>query len=189
MIRWEILCLSQVDLLVQGSHALCASIFIAFPCVGIPIRETVSSLYPALYWVWDILHTTPSTRYVTTDMWLAPLLPPISNSVCFHASLYSLTLTIVCWCRPTEKWGPVLGPKCGQILHYLKNLTPYPFFKCKNTPLVQISLKLGENSDLTPFGPICPRYRATMGSKKELSENPTPYPLLKCINTPLVRIS
>ena len=52
---------------------------------------------------------------------------------------------------------PHLAPFSGQngIKNaFSENLTPYPFFKCKNTPLVRISLKSGENSNWTPFGPV-----------------------------------
>ena len=76
----------------------------------------------------------------------------------------------------------------GSKKAFFENLTPYPFLECRNTPLVRISLKSGENSDLAPLGPIWPRFRAKMGSNTALPENLTPYPFLKYKNTPLVQI-
>ena len=59
---------------------------------------------------------------------------------------------------------PRFRAKMGSNTALPKNLTPYPFFKCKNTPLVRILLKSGENSDLTPFDPVSgPKWGFTVG--------------------------
>ena len=57
-------------------------------------------------------------------------------------------------------------------------LTPYPFFICRNTPLVRISLKSGENSDLTPFDPISTRYNGQKGVKYCMDRKSDPVPFL-----------